>query len=249
MIKHENFEIYVTEDYDSMSKKTADIIANQINQKNDSVIGLATGASPEGTYKELIDKKLDFSGITTFNLDEYVGLSPSDKQSYAYYMNQHLFDHVNIHKQNINIPSGVATDADLECKDYEQKIEKAGGIDLILIGIGLNGHIGFSEPAPIFYSKTHKTQLAPKTIEANKKYFESEEAMPKYAITMGIGTVMHARHILLIASGEKKADILHGSMFGDIDPQVPASALQMHQKVTIVADKEAASKIMKRLGK
>lgn len=244
-----NFRVIVTKDYEALSAAAADIVAAQIGAKPDSVLGLATGSTPVGTYACLIEKHngggLDFSQITSFNLDEYYPIKKEDDQSYAYFMNDNLFNHVNANPANINIPSGEASDAAAECAAYETKIDKKGGIDLQVLGLGLNGHIGFNEPAPSFAKTTHHTALDPSTVAANARFFASEADVPKHALTMGIGTIFKARHILLLISGAAKAKIAKEVIFGPITPQVPGSALQLHPKVTVVLDEAAATEFEK----
>lgn len=229
-------KIVRTSDYREMSKKAANLIAAQIIQKPDSVLGLATGSSPIGTYEELIRKcengDVDFSEITTVNLDEYKGLSKNNPQSYYYFMNDNLFNHVNIDKIRTHFP-------DEEVEKYEQLIQNIGGIDLQLLGLGHNGHIGFNEPSDIFEKRTHIVQLQERTIEANKRFFESIDDVPREAYTMGIGTIMAARKILLVVSGADKAEIVKKAFTGPITPQIPASVLQMHSDVTVICDADA----------
>lgn len=235
-----------TKDYEEMSKMAANIIASQVILKPDSTLGLATGSTPIGTYKRLIEKyengDLDFSKVTTVNLDEYKGITKDNDQSYYYFMNHNLFDHVNIDKARTFIPDGTEADADKACSDYNAIIHSLGGVDLQLLGIGHNGHIGFNEPSDHFEKETHCVNLAERTIKANRRFFESEEAVPKQAYTMGIQTIMSARHVLLLASGAEKADIIQAAFFGPITPQVPASILQLHGNVTIIVDEAAFSK-------
>jgi len=244
-------KIIVTEDYEQMSAKAACIMAAEINAKPDIVLGLATGGTPEGLYRELVRKnkvgEVSFAGVTTFNLDEYYPIKKANPQSYHYFMNDNLFKHLDIDPSKVNIPSGECADPISECDAYEAKIAAAGGIDLQLVGIGMNGHVGFNEPAGNFSSKTNYTQLADSTIQANKRYFYDEKDMPRHAITMGIRTIMLARKILFLANSEKKAGIVADALLGDITPQVPASVLQLHRDVTVVLDKAAASKILGRL--
>ncbi len=241
--------IYKAKDYNDLSRKAANIISAQIIMKPDAVIGLATGASPIGTYKQLIEwyKKgdLDFSEIRTVNLDEYKGLSPEDEQSYAYYMHINLLDHVNILPENTNIPNGLEEDSEKECTRYDNVLHFLGGIDLQLLGIGGNGHIGFNEPGNNFGKETHCVTLTDNTIDANARFFPSREDVPKYAYTMGIKNIMQAKGILLIASGEAKAKALYESFFGPITPNVPGSILQLHNNVTVIADEAALSLILK----
>jgi glucosamine-6-phosphate deaminase len=230
-----------------MSRKAANIISAQIIMKPDCVLGLATGSSPIGTYKQLIEwyKKgdLDFSQVTSINLDEYKGLSPDNDQSYRYFMNTNLFDHVNIDKARTFVPDGLEPDSEKACTAYNQIIAGEGGIDLQLLGLGNNGHIGFNEPGAAFEKETHCVNLTASTIEANKRFFASEDDVPRQAYTMGIKSIMQAKKILLIVSGASKADILKEVLYGPITPAVPASILQLHNDVTIVADAAALSKI------
>ena len=236
-----------TKDYADMSKKAANIIAAQIIMKPASVLGLATGSSPIGTYDNLVamyeNGDLDFSDITTVNLDEYKGLDRANDQSYYYFMHKNLFDRVNIDPERTNVPNGMEPDADKECTRYEEFINSLGGVDLQLLGLGHNGHIGFNEPAAAFDKVTHCVDLTESTIEANKRFFASADDVPRQAYTMGIGTIMRAKKVLLVASGEDKAEIVAKAFFGDVTPDVPASILQMHPDVTIVADEAALSKI------
>ena len=239
--------IIETKDYADMSRKAANIIAAQIIMKPASVLGLATGSSPIGTYDNLVamyeNGDLDFSDITTVNLDEYKGLDRANDQSYYYFMHKNLFDRVNIDPERTNVPNGMEPDAEKECKRYEEFINSLGGVDLQLLGLGHNGHIGFNEPAPAFDKVTHCVDLTESTIEANKRFFASADDVPRQAYTMGIGTIMRAKKVLLVASGEDKADIVAKAFFGDVTPDVPASILQMHPDVTIVCDEAALSKI------
>lgn len=236
--------LYIADDYNDMSRKAANIISAQIIMKPDSVLGLATGSSPIGIYKQLIEwfnkGDLDFSEISSINLDEYVGLGKEHEQSYAYFMRENLFNHVNIDPSRINIPNGVEEDADKECNRYNEIIKSHGGIDLQLLGIGENGHIGFNEPGSTFESETHKVALTESTIMANARLFESAEDVPRFAYSMGIKAIMQAKRILLIANGSKKADAIAKALYGPITPQVPASILQLHNDLTVIVDKEAA---------
>lgn len=236
--------IIKTQNYEEMSKRAADIIAAQIILKSNSVLGLATGSSPEGLYSELIKKfnsnEISFKNIQTFNLDEYKGLAPDHDQSYRFFMNEHLFNHVDILPENTYIPDGLKSDADSECSKYENLIDSVGGIDIQLLGLGLNGHVGFNEPDTSFVLNTHCVELTASTLEANSRFFDNDiKKMPHYAYTMGIGTIMKAKKILLIVSGSKKAEILYKSLTGPITPQVPASILQLHKDVVVVADEAA----------
>lgn len=239
--------IIVTKDYENMSKKAAAIIAAQVAEKPDCVLGLATGSTPIGTYKNLVEwydnGSLDFSQVRTVNLDEYRGLPRDNDQSYYYFMHDNLFNHVNIDEANTNVPDGTNPDADAECARYEALIASYGGQDLQLLGLGHNGHIGFNEPAQEFDKTTHCVDLQESTIEANKRFFASADDVPKQAYTMGIGTIMKAKKILVVANGEGKADIVAKAFFGPVTPEVPASILQFHPNVTIVVDEAAASKL------
>ncbi len=237
--------IIVTKDYNDMSRKAANIISAQIITKPDCVLGLATGSSPVGTYKTLVDwyKKgdLDFSEVTTVNLDEYRGLTHDNDQSYYYFMNDNLFSHVNIDPAHTHIPDGTEPDAQKACDDFEAIVKSCGGTDLQLLALGHNGHIGFNEPAEDFPKFTHCVDLTESTIQANARFFDKPEDVPTQAYTMGIGTIMRAKRILLIASGKDKAAIVKEALFGPVRPQVPASILQLHPDVTVVLDEEAAS--------
>lgn len=238
-------KIYVTKNYDELSKVAANILAAKVVLKPDCVLGLATGSTPIGTYKNLIKKyedgDLDFSKVTTVNLDEYRGLERTHDQSYYYFMHDNLFDHVNLRKDASFLPDGSKTDAAKECEAYEEKVASLGYADIQLLGIGRNGHIGFNEPCDEFIQKTHCVDLTESTIEANKRFFASANDVPKQAYTMGIGTIMNAKSILILASGKDKAEAVKNSFFGPVTPQVPASILQFHQDVTLVVDEEAYS--------
>ena len=241
-------DIIRARDYEDMSLKAAGIVADLIRKKPDAVLGLATGSSPIGLYKALIDMyqrgELDMSGVTTANLDEYVGLSPDNEQSYRYFMDHYLFDHVNIDKARTFVPDGMAEDADAECRRYEALLSKIGERDLQLLGLGLDGHIGFNEPSEAFSDVTCCVELDQSTIEANKRFFSSAEEVPGKAYTMGIGTIMRAKKILMVVNGEAKADILEKVIKGPVCPGVPASILRFHRDVTIVADEAALSKCL-----
>ena len=243
--------IIKAEDYENMSRKAANIIFAQVILYPNSVLGLATGSTPLGVYKQLIEwynnGDLDFSKVYSVNLDEYYGLSPEHNQSYHYYMKENFFKHINILPGNTHIPNGLASNIDLECSRYDKLISDFGGIDLQLLGIGHNGHIGFNEPNEGFDKTTHKVELNQKTIDANSRFFNSIEEVPKYAITMGIKAIMQAKKILLIVNGASKAEILYTALFGTITPEVPASILQWHSNLTVIADKEAISVIEKKV--
>lgn len=222
-----------------MSRKAANIISAQIILHPHSVLGLATGSSPIGTYDQLVEwyqkGDLDFSEVTTVNLDEYCGLDGSHEQSYRYFMNQHLFNRVNINMEQTHVPNGKAEDVAAECRRYDSLIASLGGIDLQLLGLGHNGHIGFNEPSGAFEKTTHCVALGESTIPANARFFDSIDEVPRKAITMGIKSIMQAKKILLIVNGEDKRDILHQSLFGPVTPNVPASILQLHPDLTVVA--------------
>ncbi len=238
-------KIIKTTDYNDMSRKAAHIISAQIIYKPNSVIGLATGSTPLQTYNYLIDwyKKgdLDFSQVTTFNLDEYYGLTKLNKQSYYYFMQDKLFNHININPDNVHIPDGTNQNVEQECLKYEKAILDAGGIDLQLLGCGHNGHIGFNEPSDVFNTDTHLVNLTESTIQANKRFFESEDDVPRKSYTMGIKTIMNAQKILMIVSGESKKEIVKKAFFGPVTPMVPASILQLHRDFTLVVDEDAFS--------
>lgn len=238
--------IYKAKDYKDLSRKAANIISAQIIMKPNCVLGLATGSSPVEVYKQLVEwyKKgdLDFREVHTVNLDEYKGLSGTNKESYRYFMNTNLFNHVNIDIHNTNVPDGLAADDAAECRRYNELIHSLGGIDLQLLGLGHNGHVGFNEPGGAFEKSTHVVNLTENTIQANARLFEHIEDVPKQAFTMGIKSIMQAKKILLIASGEDKADIVRDAFFGPVMPQIPASILQIHSDFTIVADEAALSR-------
>ena len=251
LLPHERKEKGITmniiraKDYQDMSRKAANIISAQIIMKPDCVLGLATGSTPVGTYRQLIEwyekGDLDFSRVSTVNLDEYPGLTHTDPQSYYYFMQENLFDHVNIDKAATHVPDGTNPDAADACAKHEQIIKSLGGIDLQLLGLGNNGHIGFNEPGAAFEKETHLVDLAESTIRANARFFASIDEVPKQAYTMGIRTIMQAKKILVVVSGEGKADIVSRAFFGPVTPEVPASILQMHPDVTVVCDEAALS--------
>ena len=240
-------KILKTKNYQDMSRKAANIISAQIILNSESVLGLATGSSPIGVYEQLIDWNhkgdVDFSSIKTVNLDEYQGLNKTDKQSYYYFMHKRLFEHVNIQLENTHIPNGMEKDAKKECAHYEEVIKSLGGVDLQLLGLGHNGHIGFNEPGQAFETGTHCVDLQESTIEANKRFFASATDVPRQAYTMGIKTIMQAKKILVVVSGEDKAEIVKKAFFGPVIPGVPASILQMHNDVILVGDEAALSLI------
>ena len=237
--------IYKTKDYNEMSRRAAAIISSQIILKPDCVLGLATGSTPIGTYEHLVEwynqGDLDFSKVTTVNLDEYKGLPRDNDQSYYYFMNHHLFSKVNIDKNKTFLPDGTEPDSETACRKYNEIIHATGGVDLQLLGIGHNGHIGFNEPSDTFVKDVHLVDLTERTIEANKRFFASADDVPKQAYTMGIGTIFQAKAILLVVSGAEKMEALDKVMNGPISPQVPGSILQLHSNVIVVADEAAAA--------
>ena len=239
--------IIKAKDYKEMSRKAANIIAAQVIAKPDSVLGLATGSTPIGMYQELIagykNGDLDFSQVKSVNLDEYRGLPREHDQSYYYFMYENLFKDINIDLNNTNVPNGMELDSDKECERYNQVIDSMGGVDIQVLGLGHNGHIGFNEPADSFAKLTHCVDLTPSTIEANKRFFASADDVPRQAYTMGIQTIMKAKKILLIVSGADKAAILKEALCGEVTPQVPASILQFNNDVVVVADEAALSLI------
>lgn len=239
--------LIVVENYEAMSRKAANMVAAQILLKPESVLGLATGSTPLMTYQFLIklykDETINLEGIKTFNLDEYVGIPLQNENSYHYYMEDNFFRHVNIKPENIHIPDGNASDLEKECSLYEKKIKQCGGIDFQVLGIGNNGHIGFNEPDLKFEGVTHRIDLDDETIKANSRFFESEEQVPKMALTMGVRTIMNSRKVILLANGANKAETIYKAIYGKIDPHLPASILQLHPDVTFILDREAASRL------
>ena len=236
-------KVIVCQDYAEMSVKAARIIAGQIISKPDGILGLATGSTPEGTYKELIrlyeNGLIDFSEIKTYNLDEYYPIKPDNDQSYRYFMDHHLFNYVNIKKENVHIPSGEMKNPAVECKEYDEMVEKDGGIDLQLLGIGQNGHIGFNEPDSALEVKTHVTGLTESTIKANARFFASEADVPTKALTMGIGTILGAKKIIILANGAAKHDAVTKMLAGKLDTSCPASMLNLHNDVVVICDEMA----------
>ena len=236
-------KIIHAKDYSDMSRKAANIISAQVILKPDSVLGLATGSTPIGAYKQLAawyeKGDIDFSGVSTYNLDEYRGLSHDDPQSYHYFMREQFFDHINIDQARTHVPDGSNPDAEAACSEYDRAVAEAGYPDLQLLGIGNNGHIGFNEPADCFSKGTHCVSLTESTIEANSRLFDRIEDVPRQAYTMGVQTIMHARMILVVANGPKKAQAVHDMCFGPIVPSCPASILQLHTNCVVVADEEA----------
>lgn len=239
--------VIVCKDYQALSKRAASLIQSQLMWQPQSVLGLATGSTPVGTYKELIELytagDINFEQVTTFNLDEYLGLDKDNDQSYYRFMRDNFFDHVNVQDEKIHIPNGMADDFEAECSNYEKSIVSHGGIDLQILGIGHNGHIGFNEPNVEFEAKTHIVTLDEETIKANQRFFDSIDDVPKRAISMGIKTIMRSRKIILMASGEGKADIISQLVKDDIKPDLPASVLHLHDNVIILVDQAAASKL------
>ena len=238
-------KIYQEKDYDALSRRAANLISAEVIRKPDCVLGLATGSSPVGTYQQLIEwyKKgdLDFSHVTSINLDEYKGLGANDKESFRYFMNTHLFKHININITRTFIPNGLESDSEKVCREYDDIIQKNRGIDLQLLGLGHNGHIGFNEPADSFSCGTHLVDLTESTLNANKHFFTSKTNIPRQAYTMGIKNIMSAKKIVVIVSGKSKSQILKEVIYGPITPHVPASILQLHPDVTIIADYSALS--------
>ena len=241
--------IITVKNYEEMSKMAAHILAAQVIAKPDSVLGLATGSTPIGIYDCLAEwcknGEVDFSKAATVNLDEYRGLDHSNDQSYYYFMNKHLFSRINIDPSRANVPDGTEPDPEKESKRYEALIQELGGIDIQLLGIGHDGHIGFNEPNSFFDKETHCVDLTEMTIEANKRFFESIDDVPRQAYTMGIGTIMSAKKILMVVTGADKADIVAKAFYGEVTPEVPASIIQFHPNVTVICDEAAMSKVQK----
>ena len=239
--------IIKAQDYTAMSRMAANIISAQIIMKPDCVLGLATGSTPVGTYRQLIawyeKGDLDFQKVTTINLDEYRGIKRNHEQSYWSFMQENLFKHVNVREDHIFIPNGENLNSEEVCREYDKIIENAGGIDMQLLGIGLDGHIGFNEPADHFEKNTHCVELTESTIEANKRFFESKDEVPRQAYTMGILPIVQAKKVIMIANGKNKADIIKKAFTGPVTPEVPASILQMHPDFTLIADEDALSEI------
>lgn len=239
--------IYQEADYEAMSRRAANLISAEVIRQPDCVLGLATGSTPIGTYKQLTvwNQRGDFSfkEVRTVNLDEYKGLAPTHDQSYRYFMQTNLFDHVDIDAANTHVPDGLAADSAAECARYDELVRSLGYVDLQLLGLGRNGHIGFNEPCDCFVKETHVVDLTQSTIDANARFFASADDVPRQALTMGIGCIMAARRVLLIASGEDKADAVYNAFCGPITPECPASILQLHKDVVLVGDKAALSKL------
>jgi len=239
--------VIVKDSYDEMSREAARIIADRLRKKPDLVLGLATGSTPLGMYKELIrmhrEEGLDFSKVTTFNLDEYVGLPPDHDQSYYYFMKENLFDHINLDPRFVHVPQGMAKDVDAFCGWYEERIRRAGGIDIQVLGIGANGHIAFNEPGSSLGSRTRIKTLTGTTRQDNARFFASMEEVPKFAITMGVGTIMDAKELLLLANKQSKANAVRTAVEGPVTASCPASIIQMHRSAFVVLDKGAASEL------
>ena len=239
--------IYECADAAAMSRRAANIISAQVIIKPNCVLGLATGSTPIGTYQQLVERckngDLSFAEVTTVNLDEYLGLAPAHEQSYRYFMNHNLFDHVDIKMENTHVLNGMAADPDAECGAYNELIHSLGGIDLQLLGMGHNGHIAFNEPGDNFGLETHVVSLSERTIDANKRFFASRDEVPRKALSMGIKNIMSARKILVVVSGEEKAEAVYKSVTGPVTNEVPASVLQLHPDVTLVGDSAALSKL------
>ena len=243
-------QIVISKTYEELSKKAAQVIADVLNAKPNAVLGLATGSSPIGLYKELIrmhkEEGLDFSQVTTFNLDEYVGLPANHEQSYHYFMHENLFKHINIPRENIHIPSGTTKNYKAFCQWYEDRIKECGGIDVQVLGIGSDGHIAFNEPTSSLASRTRLKTLARQTIEDNARFFDRIEDVPIYAITMGVGTILEARKLVLVANGENKADAVARMIEGPVTSMITGSALQLHPDAHVFIDEAAASKLTMR---
>lgn len=239
-------EVVILPDRDSAARMVAHMVARQIETKPESVLGLATGATMDRVYEELVllhRDGLDFSLVRTFNLDEYVGLGPNEPNSYRYYMNGKLFDQINIDIRNTRLPDGLADDLSAECRQYEEAIRKSGGIDLQLLGLGETGHIGFNEPLSALRSRTREKALTPTTIRQNRKYFSPPESMPRRGITMGVGTILNSRRCVLLVTGADKAAVLARAVEGPITSMISASALQLHPHCQVVVDEEAAGEL------
>ena len=243
-------EVFIHQKYEELSQAAAKVVADVINSKPDTVLGLATGSTPLGLYKELIrmhkEEGLDFSHVATFNLDEYVGLPPGHSQSYHYFMHENLFKDINIEPQNIHIPSGTTNNYEAFCEWYEQRIEQCGGIDVQVLGIGSDGHIAFNEPGSSLGSRTRIKTLSKETIEDNARFFKKKEEVPIYAITMGVGTVLEARKLALVANGANKAKAIADAIEGPVSCMCTASVLQLHSDSSLFLDNEAASKLKMR---
>jgi len=240
-------DVIIVSDYEEMSDRAAEIVASAMQENPNLTLGLATGSTPEGLYSRMIEMnqqgKIDFSGVRSFNLDEYVGLDPTHEQSYRYFMNEKLFDHVNIDKANTHVPNGQAESLTEECRRYESAIKDAGGIDLQVLGIGRDGHVGFNEPGTSLGSKTHIAALTEETVEDNSRFFKKAEDVPRFSVTMGIQSILDAHRCLLLASGANKAEAVRRTVEGPITSSVTASALQMHEDTIAIVDQAAASQL------
>ena len=243
-MKKEKFlmKLIVVKDYEAMSRKGADIISALLTLKSDAVLGLATGSTPVGMYRELVRRnkegEISFKDVTTVNLDEYYPLSPENNQSYRYFMNQNLFNDIDVDKERTHVLNGLAEDSEKECSDYEKLIEDLGGIDLQVLGIGRNGHIGFNEPGDFLYPCTHKTSLTESTIEANSRFFDSIDDVPRFSLTMGMGTILKARRIIVLASGNDKKEAVQKMLSNTIDTKCPATLLSLHDNVTVIVTED-----------
>lgn len=229
----------ICENYDEMSAKAAEIVKKEITDEPRCLLGLATGSTPVGMYEKLAAMGLDFSGVTTVNLDEYYPISPENENSYRYFMDKNLFDKVNIDKKNTHVPCGTAADPDEECRRYDALISELGGIDLQVLGLGKNGHIGFNEPADALIARTHVTSLSKSTIKANSRFFERKKDVPKKALTMGMASILEAKKIVLLISGKEKHAALSSLLDDKITPNVPATFLKIHRDVTVICDRKA----------
>ena len=235
-------KLIVVKDYEAMSRKGADIISALLTLKSDAVLGLATGSTPVGMYKELAKRnekgEISFKEVTSVNLDEYYPLSPENNQSYRYFMNDNLFNHIDIDKERTHVLNGLAEDPEKECAEYDKMIDSLGGIDLQVLGIGRNGHIGFNEPGDFLYPCTHKTSLTESTIEANSRFFDSIDDVPRFSLTMGIGTILKARRIIVLASGKDKKEAVQKMLSNTIDTKCPATLLSLHSDVTVIVTED-----------
>ncbi len=239
--------VIIRKNYQEVSEEAARLVADRLLQKPDLVFGLATGSTPLGLYRQLIrmhmEEGLDFSKVTTFNLDEYIGLPPQHDQSYHHFMRESLFDHINVDPRNIYLPDGMTHDIDAFCDWYEAQMDRVGGIDLQILGIGTNGHIAFNEPGSSLGSRTRIKTLTERTVRDNTRFFARKEDVPRYAITMGIGTIMDAKELILLANGEGKAEAIRAAVEGPVTAMVPASIIQMHRRAYVIIDEAAASKL------
>jgi glucosamine-6-phosphate deaminase len=233
-------EVIIRPTREKATSLVAKLIIDQIASKNDSVLGLATGRTMEEVYEKAAAYNADFSKCSSFNLDEYVGIPGTDENSYRYYMNKHLFEKINIKRENTFLPNGAAEDLTIECKNYEDKMAEKGGVDLQLLGIGRSGHIGFNEPLSALFSRTREKALTPVTIAQNSPLFDNPEDMPKQALTMGVGTILEAKKVVLLATGKEKAEIIAKAVEGPITSMISATALQLHRSCVIIVDEEAA---------